>query len=221
MKREDVIDRIKKLMAMTTERGASENEAVQAALMAQRLIADYDVQKNELHDTVKEIVEEIKSEFATTGSFGIRLARVIADNFRCKYYIKKERGSKRRPVFMGYETDAMAAKLTYEALYRVMNRGAKRARREQKETYGFTDGAYGSFACGFIDGVRQELEIKCQALMLVTPSEVEEAYQERTADFSEFKPRRILVNDIYTDQGVSAGRDAVRGHRMNGQLALA
>ena len=44
-KREKIIERIKKLLAVADNRGATEHEAAAAALAAQRHIAEYDVEK--------------------------------------------------------------------------------------------------------------------------------------------------------------------------------
>lgn len=47
-KREALIERIRKLQRMTTERGATEGEALQAAALAQRLIAEHNIAASEL-----------------------------------------------------------------------------------------------------------------------------------------------------------------------------
>lgn len=59
--REKLIERIKKLLAVTEQRGATEQEAIQAALMAQKLMAEYDVNDYELGSD-SEPIEEAKTK---------------------------------------------------------------------------------------------------------------------------------------------------------------
>lgn len=61
-KMEKVMNLIKKLMEVTTENGATENEAIEASLKAQRLMAKYDIELSQLEDNAEAIVEtEVKT----------------------------------------------------------------------------------------------------------------------------------------------------------------
>lgn len=222
MKREDVIGRVRKLLAVSMENGSSENESIQAALMAQRLIAEYDIRKDEIHGDGRDGLCECASDVSSNRTVAVNLAHVVADNFRCMTYFRLMASRKRVAVFYGYETDARAAQLTYEMLYRTMNRLANRAARLQKRLYGRSDGAYNSFAVGFLRGVSEELAIQTQALMLVTPQAVRDGFEEVTRGFAGRTARAIRYNRAFTEEGRRAAHEAIREHRLGaGSMAVA
>ena len=81
-------------------------------------------------------------------------------------------------VFYGYLQDTQVAKLTFEYLFKVGEKGARKACRESYKKYGTETGIYFSYTRGFIQGVKSALEAQCTALMIVTPPEVKEQYEE-------------------------------------------
>lgn len=114
--RGDVIERIKKLLALAEDEGATEAEATAAALMAQRLIAQNDVEQWELHAAAEEPIEACYTAPARS-RWRWRLADVVAPAFRCRYSGARERcgwqkENIQRIEFYGYRTDAKAAALT-------------------------------------------------------------------------------------------------------------
>lgn len=62
MSKERIIDRIRKLMKMTTERGATEAESQTAALMAQKLLLENNLHMQEVGDLDKEPEEAIEMD---------------------------------------------------------------------------------------------------------------------------------------------------------------
>ena len=85
------------------------------------------------------------------------------------------------PVFYGYESDAFAAKVVFQRLYKVGSKLANQKRKENKELYDdpylktyFGKIAYDSFTCGYIEGIKRELEKQSVALMVITPLAVKE-----------------------------------------------
>lgn len=225
-----IIDRIKKLLALA-KGNTNAAEATAAALKAQKLIADYDVSKAELHEDEPEEIAEVVSDEIKGKPWGKRLANVIADNFRCQHFynwsghrsVWTGRATKESETvtFVGYDTDAEAATVTFNRLFEIGNRLAdaecRKARRERGTAYGVRN----SFLLGFVEGIRKELEKQCVALMLVRPKAVDDYYEERTAGFSS---TRSTVRNAYAgasyDSGVTAGRDSVRSARLKGQAAL-
>lgn len=223
-KREEIIDRINKLLEVTQEHGATEAEAVQAALMAQRLIAEHDVGEGELGGTSeKEPIEDV--EVKITRRWADNLAVVVAENFRCKAYfmLRPEPGSRRRTrnaTFLGYRSDAQAAALVFDRLYRVGTRLANQAVAQERLACpaGYevnTAAVFNSYALGFIDGVRTELEKQSQALMLVCPAEVEASYLGMGLKRGKKWRGQVASDDADIRQnGRNAGRDAVRAARL-------
>ena len=234
--RESVIERIKKLLAMTERAGCTQAEAVQAALMAQRLIVEHDVQERELRGAAEaEPIEEVLSDVRKRpGSWGARLAATVGAAFRCKVYVTKGAPCERfyRPAFFGHRSDAMAANVVFERLYGFCDRAAKRAgdaarKRRRKEAREM--GAPGwfvkdegnraarrareSFALGFCEGARSELEKQSAALLVTVPQDVRDEH----AKLKTSAHRVSLLGDPRSAdfaRGVDAGRDAVRSGRV-------
>ena len=214
--REDIIEKIKHLFEINIKNGSSENETVAAALMAQKLIAKYDIKESELYDTVDMDVIEVESAPAYR-KFKYFLAQVIADNYRCRFYLVPV-GRKHKICFVGRAIDANAAALIFDKLYNAVN---DYANKESLDFRGAGNGLYGrqynGAAMAFIDGISAELEKQTQELVLVRPKSVDEKYDEITADFS--KSRSVCMDsasNVDYAGGVQAGRDAIRATRLNG-----
>lgn len=216
-KREKIIERIKKLLAVADNRGATEHEAAAAALAAQRLIAEYDVEQWEIHSKDAEPIETIYANDAKR-RWRWQLGEVVAPAFRCRYHqhrrYDREQGKYvHLMAFYGYRTDAMAAAMTFNSLYKIGNRLASRHARSTSEY-----GTYNSYVTGFVDGIRQELEKQTEALMIIVPPKVNEQYE---VDFSDLKEANTDLKLGYGYdaqmaywQGVDDGREAVRSHRI-------
>lgn len=224
-----VIARVKKLLALASN-NPSAAEAARAALMAQKIIADYDLKKSDLYDDEPDIITEIKSGTFSGNLWAGRLAMAIADNFRCKSYRIHQQGcgyvkAENLMVFVGYETDAQAALVTFERLFDIGNRLANREANEFRRIYGSAAGVRDSFLLGdnrcdgFVNGIRKELERQSHELMLVRPAAVDDYYANITGLRKSRSRRRSYVENA-ARHGYDAGRDALRQTRMQGQLAL-
>ena len=218
--RENIVEKIRNLLNKSTENGASPAEAAQAALLAQRLIAKYEIQDNELYETTSYEVIEVSSDLSYR-KFKYTLGQVIADNYRCRLYWQKD-GRKHAAVFVGRTVDANAAAIVYNKLYNCVNDYANSESRKYRGQGGGLYGAYyNSAAVAFIDGIRAELEKQCKELMLVRSREVDETFENLTAGWGHIKDISLNTAGYHNyEQGVQAGRDAVRGGRINGQKAL-
>lgn len=218
MSREHIIEKIKKLLAVTEERGASNNEATAAALAAQRLIVQYDIEQWEIHEEESDPMEEVYCK-PTPRKWRWYLADVIAPAFRCKYHQRAKRNPKNGKlqymmVFYGYRMDAIAASLTFNSLYKYGNKVARRYAKGKEK------GAYNAYVLGFVDGVKCELEEQTVALAVVTPKKVNDSYAEQF-NLSEAKEANV---DMETGNGFDSlfafyegrhkGIEAVRSRRM-------
>lgn len=83
--RAKILERIKKLMALADNRDATEAEAMAAALAAQKLIAEYDVEEWELHSKDAEPMVEKRSDKASR-RWRWHLAAIIGPAFRCRHF---------------------------------------------------------------------------------------------------------------------------------------
>jgi hypothetical protein len=182
-------------------------------------------------EVTEENIEEIKSTNFKGNPWAVRLAHAVADNFRCRLYLSYTgtknywtgRTSKddQRVVFMGYETDAMAATETFDRLFEIGKKLADKECRKARQMYGTASGVKNSFLLGFVKGIKDELEKQCVALVLVTPKEVDDYANDVTSGFRTVNTgvRNAYDNGAYSS-GRSAGRDAMRGGRLSGQMAL-
>lgn len=216
-KREKIIERIKKLLAVAEDRGATEHEAAAAALAAQRLIAEYDVEQWEIHSKDAEPIETVYAKGAKR-RWRWQLADVIAPAFRCKTYQTRRWDAERMGYvhlmgFYGYKTDATAAAMTFNSLYKIGNRLASRFSREAEY------GTYNAYVTGFVDGIASELEKQSEALMIIVPPKVNEQYEIEHGDMKSVDTSLKLGvgADAYLayHEGVQEGRDAIRSHRID------
>lgn len=209
MERGKIIDKIKKLREHSVENGCNEAEAVQFALKAQKLIADNDIEEWELADEAKQVVETEGRK--ASRPWAQTLLAVVADNFRCRAYMRKETMRSRtwRPVFVGYKADSEAAALVFEHLLETGDRLGR-----EYEDFAYTDSnAYANFTMGFVLGAKAELEKQSFELMIVRPKEVDEYVDGLSLSTSRSRAPR-LTNEDSIERGRQRGSDAVRSRRM-------
>lgn len=225
-----LLEKIKKLLSITEENGASEQEAISAALMAQRLMAKLNISETDLIDPIEEPSKDpiAGSAAVKRHEWQLSLARIIAKNFRCLHYLSShidpQRGRRVSDVvFYGHSQDAEAATLVYERLCVVAKRlGNAYARKRCKELEAQSVGRvsqssiFNTWISAFIEGVGSELERQSQELMIVVPTDVRRSYRILTKGFSSYTPRSVRRLDDCTTKnaGRSAGRDSVRSGRV-------
>lgn len=221
--REDIISRIRKLLALGRDNPSAE-EATSAVLMAQRLIVKYGVSDDELNadgDAPENIVGVDAEPLVNARAWRWQLACIIADSFRCKMWQTKYMSAgraRKKFTFYGYEQDAQAASLAFTYLYRTGNRLANAAVREVKRKGYLVDGAYNSYIMGFLGGLRTELEKQSRELLVVMPLAVQEKYEREVCGSIKIKELKEISCDHYhawlIERGLRDGRDAVRSRRL-------
>ena len=222
--RETIIDRIKALFERTTENGCTDAEAIAAALAAQRLIARYDVTDDELSErrADEDIIEAETARVCTAWS--AHLASTVATAFRCRVMVSRcyARSRSKLYTFVGYKTDAEAARLAFEHLHAVGSHLAtEEVRRWRREYPGYTlKGVKSSYCAGFVRGVADELERQTKALMVLVPEEVNTAFETATKGTGTYTPRTHATYRSAFDHGRSDGRDASRARSVEGQLGI-
>lgn len=215
--REKIVSRIKKLLELAEDKGATEAEATAAALSAQRLIARYDVEQFEIHSARDEPIEEVCASHAPR-RWRWHLSRVVAPAFRCQHYQiirwnKEAYRYDKKMVFFGYKTDAAAAALTFNMLYKIGNRLAARFSR------GAERGSYNAYVLGYVEGIRLELEKQTEALMIVVPPKVNEAFESEHGNLKKASTALSVADGgaAYAayQNGIAEGRSAVQSHRFD------
>ena len=220
MNMDKMVEKISNLLDLANN-NSNEHEALAAALKAQELMAKYHIELADLnHDSGVEIIEE---ECLIDGSgpskWRTRLATIIADNFCCKVYLKTVQtflsGSKQYVVFYGYEHDAKIAKEVFTFLF---NTGVKLARREYyaaKSAGKYTRYVMNTYLIGYCEGIREVLAKQCTALMVVTPQEVKDAFEEKTKGCRCTTSRVRIGNDtdLYS-RGIRDGKDTANARSI-------
>lgn len=214
-KLDSIMEKISKLLALSES--DNEHEAISASLMAQKLLAKYniDLEKIQAKDDEEIPIEEVRADVGTGNKWKYNLASVIARNYRCKCYYE---GSS-TIVYHGYRQDIMIARRVYMYLFSVCKRLARAYVKKIKESesrYNM-DGVYNSFCAGFINGVNAELSRQCTELMIVTPKEVEKEYKTFSAKFGNKNTNIISDNTDWGafDDGEIEGKRALNAQYID------
>ncbi len=220
--REDILAKIRSLLARTTERGCTEAEALAAALAAQRLVVKYDVSDDELAERrADEPIEEERSvEFAET--WLVTLACCIARCMRCRCWLETT-GRSKAAVFYGRRSEAQAARMLFDHLRAVGSQLTSEHVRDWRREHPSLSakGVRQSYKAGFAKGVSDVLERQSRELMVMTPPEVEAAFEERTRGFTgTYATRRQTVYRSHYGAGRDAGANSVGTTRMKGSAAI-
>ena len=214
---EKILNKIKNLLDLANN-NPNENEALAAALKAQELMAKYNVELDQL-DEKKETREIVTEIYRQSGKHEMRkwkigLASIIANNFRCKTFFL---GRQNDVAFYGFKEDAKIALQVFTFLYETGNKLAVRYYNKCKKEGSSTQGVMNTYLVGFRDGVAEVLGKQCTALMIVTPKEVVESYEEMSKDFRSMTTRMNISGDqnAYSD-GKTDGRDMASARSIEG-----
>lgn len=211
---EKIIEKIRKLLAMTEERGASENEAMVAALKAQKLMAEYNltVADIETGDDHEEIVEE-SFDCGNGDKWKYTLANIIARNFCCKTYFI----GKRQVIFYGHKKDAKIACDVFKFLFNIGNKLADKCYYEYYKRGETTRGVKNTYLSGFCAGINEVLGKQCTALMIVIPKDVEESYAEKSKDWHAISGRLNMSYDAKAyEKGKTDGKNTANARSIEG-----
>lgn len=208
-----IVEKIKRLLALGDDsRNNSEEEARAAMLKAHELMAKYDIT---LDATECDKVEYIHQYCESKWNMGFRkpLAVIIANNFRCETYLESRGG---RIIFFGHNTDATIAKEVFEFAYNfALSEGNKHYNRNYNMGLN-TRGVFNSYVRGFLSGLKQSLDKQSTALMVITPPDVKEKFQDFTKDFKESSGgmRDTGFNASAYQAGVTDGKTVLNGRKL-------
>lgn len=192
----------------------SEHEAEAAILKAQELMAKYGIQDAGEENDIKYIT--LTCKHTGNRSFRRPLAKIIADNFRVKNYLRDM-----QVTFFGRENDVLIAKEAFEYTYSFICRESSRICRKMRENLQDTTGVVNSYSMGFCQGLKEKLDAQSVALMVVTPSDVTEKFEELSKDFGRSKYTVSMAgfsHSVY-ERGRKDGRDALERRRLEGKTA--
>lgn len=212
---EKIINKIRKLLEMTEENGCSENEAMVAALKAQKLMAEYNLTVADIGDAEakKQTIAEVSCDAGKGDKWKYRLANIIATNFCCKNYIV----DRRYIVFYGYEKDAKIATEVFKFLFNTGNKLADRCYYEYYKRGENTKGVKNTYLIGFCQGIYEVLGKQCTALALVVPKEVKESFDEKMAGAKTINNKLTMNHDSRAyEMGRADGRSTANARSLEG-----
>lgn len=203
-----IIEKIKKVMALA-ENNPNENEAIAAALKAQKLMAEYHIEEKELglEITERNIESVCCAVEGKTQKWKIRLGMVLAKNFRCKCYLYGK-----EVTFYGFSEDVQICREVFYAMYNIGVKLSDKKKREVRKQTGTAKNVRNTFCMGFVDGIKSELEKQCTALMIIVPKEVNDKFKIEIEQCSKKTSTRVAVKgsaNIYYD-GFNSGKEAIR-----------
>lgn len=212
----NIEDKIRKLLELSNN-NPSEHEAMAAALKAQELMAKYDLTIEQVKDKPesREIIEAI---YHHTGKHEMkkwkyRLADIVSNNFRCKMFMCGHE----EIVFYGYKEDASIALQVFSYLYESGNKLAVRYYNQCRKEGQYTKGVMNAYLMGFSKGVASVLEKQCKALMIITPQEVIDGFNEKTKGFRTVtRSISMSKNDAAFNAGKIDGRDIAKARSLPG-----
>ena len=192
MKSERIIRRVKGLLKLADDNSNVE-ESHSAFLQAQAMMVKYGVNPSEVtdNDEIKEVLEKSGTEYKRLYWYERELAYIVAKNFRCKYFMRGEYVTgkaqiQRKIMFMGLNQDAELA----TEMYRLVISAIEFYTHKYIKEHGIgirqhTQQLKNDYMIGFIDGLERKFEEQIQVqewgLVLATPKEVEEKYDDLVA----------------------------------------
>ncbi|EMW5885856.1 DUF2786 domain-containing protein [Enterococcus casseliflavus] len=200
-----IIKKIKGLLAIAKDENQDE-ESQSAFVLAQRLMLQYKIDKNDVFDTENEI-EPIGEESVTIYKklywWERSLGSTIAENFRVKMFYnskmkKGERKRKSKIVFYGFGSDLELAKEMYFLAYEVIvfhtNQYIKKwyQDNEMERSRYITESVKSSYISGFLAGLQKRFEEQISVLaeryevLVLIPKAVEESFDKYSEKFSSY-----------------------------------
>lgn len=205
---EKMIDRVKKLLALSGN-NPSEEEARSALMMANRLIAKYNL---DLSEETGEKVEYsmLPATHPNNNGYRIPLASVIAPSFRCRVIMVGN-----TVYFFGRKQDAEACVEVYNYVYRVSRSLAKKLERKAKKEGRSIHGLANSYWNGFVMGIKQELDAQCKALMVVVPDDVNKEFDSKFNGCKRYSGgmRQTGFHRSAYNQGVQDGQHSMKNRK--------
>lgn len=175
-------EKIQHLLDKTVANGASEGEARSALLLAQKLMAKYNINQEDLGGEEK-ISYSLKPCKVRVNPRSKWMCMVIADSFAVKAIL-----SDGKINYFGRSANVEAAVSALEFAHRVMEHGMTQACRNHGLSGTNDSGAsliYNAYAQGFIHGLKEAMDAQTVALAIVVPADVVTEFHNRFPNLRE------------------------------------
>lgn len=213
--REKMITKIQNLFDLANN-NPNENEAIAAALKAQELMAKFDIELADVNSSNndQEILHEVVFVKKNTGyciKWRFQLATLIANNFKVKTFSHNGDGV----AFYGYKSDVKIAVSVFNFLFDTGNKLSCKYYYQCKAEGRKTRGVMNSYLIGFMRGLRDVLEKQCTELMIVTPEEVNNKFNELTENWKTINTNITSSKDVDAyDTGRSDGKSVAESRSL-------
>lgn len=211
-----VMSKINKLLSITEETGATENEAMIASMRAQELMKEYNIDYVSVTGGTdkKEEIVNIESDTPRGLKWKYSLADYVATSYCCKTFFCGEVVS-----FRGFKSDVLIARRVYIYLLETAIKLGKIYDKEEKkkaaENGEHHSSVFTSFCVGFCSGVGKRLGENCKALALTIPQLVEDDWKIYSKDFRDTTVKNIVNDYAAYEQGEIEGKRAVNGQYIS------
>ena len=202
-----IANKIQNLLNKTVENGASEAEAKSALLMAQKMMAKYNIELEQMTGK-KDFQCSLEETKVKPNPRNNQLGHIIANSFAVKGIIYGGKWA-----FFGREANAKAAAEALKFIHKTMEAGMRRICREHglETTQKGAARWYNPYALGFISGLKEAMAAQTTALCIVVPEDVKEKFNQKFPVLGNYRSKGMQYShdqDAYA-QGKRDGRSAM------------
>lgn len=167
-----MLEKVQKLLALAGN-NPSEQEAKSAAIKAQKLIAQYNLDLSAFSSEEAVQYKLLKAEHPNNNGYRGALSAIIAPNFRCKsIYLGTD------IHFFGREGDVDTCVSVFNYLYKIMRTNGSRQERTARKEGRSARGVANCYWAGFMKGLKDELGAQSKALAIIIPEDVKDKFTE-------------------------------------------
>lgn len=156
-----IIIKVKKLLALSEDRGATDAEKEVAFLKAQEIMIENNLSMEQMDKAeigikkipITQIIENAYSQQFGKIWYKNMLAHIIADNFRCELYI-----SSNKYVFIGFKEDIEIAMEVFLSAFWYMKHNALKLVQRSMKNYGTSKGVEKGYLYGFLIGLKEKFK---------------------------------------------------------------
>lgn len=204
---EKMLGKVQKLLALAGN-NPSDEEAKAAALKAQQLIAQYNLDMSQAVGDKGFKYSLIQAVHSNNEGYRSPLATILAQNFSCKAILIGNMVN-----FFGRDGDVQVCAEVYNYLYKFSHGVGLKLERKAREQGLSTKGVANSYWQGFMSGIRAELGRQSEALAIIVPKDVVEGFAEKFPNCTN-RTRSSMVNKGFDmgafGKGVEDGKNSMR-----------
>ena len=202
-----IAEKIQHLLNKTVENGATEAEAQAALLMAQKLMAKYNIELEQQTGS-KDFKCSLEETKVKPNPRNNSLGNIIANSFAVKGIIYDGKWA-----FFGREANAKAAAEALKFIHKTLEAGIRRVCADHglKSSERGAAYYYNAYSLGFIKGLQEAMAAQTKALCVVVPEDVNNKFNEKFPKLNQYRGKGMQYHhdqDAYA-QGQRDGRSAM------------